>query len=174
MRDPLTRFHSRYRFNREILPKLQNRKMIREARTRSKNINDCVEQNHTECNYRGTLPRQTKILVKCVKKKEFNNVIIGGINSLRWTHKFHFFAEIVRCVALWGTQRPSTQPSGTLRPTTWWWGCWRCWRRPWWWWSAWCPTWWMGWWRHSTTPMSIRRVLMLPCQLRWWRPQQDS
>ena len=118
MRDPLTRFHSRYRFNREILPKLQNRKMIREARTRSKNINDCVEQNHTECNYGGTLPRQTKILVKCVKKKEFNNVKIDGINSLRWTHKFHFYAEIVRCVVLWDTQRPSTQPSGTLRPTT--------------------------------------------------------
>jgi len=34
--------------------------MIREARTRSKNINDCVEQNHTECAYRGTLPRWHK------------------------------------------------------------------------------------------------------------------
>ena len=59
MRDPLTRFHSRYRFNREILPRLHNRKMIREARNRSRNINECVEQNHVECDYSGTLPRQT-------------------------------------------------------------------------------------------------------------------
>ena len=39
MRDPLARFHSRYRFNREILPKLQSGRMIREARNRSSNIN---------------------------------------------------------------------------------------------------------------------------------------
>ena len=88
MRDPLTRFHSRYRFNREILPKLQNRKMIREARTRSKNINDCVEQNHTECDYRGTLPRQTKILVKCVKKKEFKQCYN------RWHKQFEMDSQI--------------------------------------------------------------------------------
>ena len=57
MRDPLDRFHSRYRFNREILPKLQNQLMIRQAQGRSKNINDCAFFNHTECKYSGTLER---------------------------------------------------------------------------------------------------------------------
>ena len=59
MRDPLARFHSRYRFNREILPKLQSGRMIREARNRSSNINQCVRTNHPECRYQGTLPRSS-------------------------------------------------------------------------------------------------------------------
>ena len=61
MRDPLARFHSRYRFNREILPKLQSGRMIREARNRSSNINQCVATNHPECRYQGTLPRYTRV-----------------------------------------------------------------------------------------------------------------
>ena len=56
MRDPLARFHSRYRYNREILPRL-SRKMMREARNRSRNINDCVRSDHVECRYSGTLSR---------------------------------------------------------------------------------------------------------------------
>ena len=61
MRDPLARFHSRYRFNREILPKLQSPAMIREAKNRSTNINQCVATNHPECRYQGTLPRYSGI-----------------------------------------------------------------------------------------------------------------
>ena len=57
MRDPLDRFHSRYRFNREILPKLQNQLMIQQAQGRSKNINDCAFFNHKECEYSGKLDR---------------------------------------------------------------------------------------------------------------------
>ena len=34
MRDPVQRFHSRYRFNREILPILRSKTMIRQAKAR--------------------------------------------------------------------------------------------------------------------------------------------
>ena len=52
MREPVSRFHSRYRFNREILPAMKSKKMLRAARGRSKNINSCVASRHPECDYR--------------------------------------------------------------------------------------------------------------------------
>ena len=60
IRDPLERFQSRYRFNREILPKMKDRKLLDEARNRSKNINQCVMDRHVECDYSGTLGRWHK------------------------------------------------------------------------------------------------------------------
>ena len=60
IRDPLERFQSRYRFNREILPKMKDRKLLAEARNRSKNINQCVLDRHIECDYSGRLTRWHK------------------------------------------------------------------------------------------------------------------
>ena len=57
MREPLERFHSRYRYNREILPKMKNRRLLAEARNRSENINSCILEQHPECQYSGTLER---------------------------------------------------------------------------------------------------------------------
>ena len=80
MRDPLDRFHSRYRFNREILPKLQNQLMIRQARGRSKNINDCVKYNHTECKYSGALERYLIYLSFAILfAEQINNFVV--VNS---------------------------------------------------------------------------------------------
>ena len=60
IRDPVSRFISRYRFNREILPKMKDRTLLREARNRSENINQCVLDGHIECDYTGTLDRWHK------------------------------------------------------------------------------------------------------------------
>ena len=40
------------------------------------------------------------------------------------------------------TPPPSPPPSPSSRGTSWWWACWRRWRRPWWCWSASCRTTW--------------------------------
>ena len=53
----MERFHSRYRFNREILPKMKDRRLLAEARNRSNNINSCILEEHPECAYSGTLDR---------------------------------------------------------------------------------------------------------------------
>ena len=171
MRDPLARFHSRYRYNREILPRL-SRKMMREARNRSRNINDCVQSDHVECSYSGTLSRFESWIFLSSWVLMFMSA--GGTNSLSLILRFHSCAETLICVVLWATPWLCPRLWRTLRGTTWWWGCWRCWRRRSRCWSVWCRRWWRVWWTRTRAAMSTRKDLTNPCQQQWWvsRPER--